>query len=332
MKDLLSCANPDVVILQETRLNSMNRLMVKSVWSSRQIGWIALDAVFCGGILVMWKESSVQVFDSMVGLFSVSLACKFNGSTEAWVSGVYGPCKTPERKHFWQELYALAGLCHDVWCLVGDFNVVRWLSERQNGTHITKNMRKFNQFVMSFDLLDPPMANGLFTWLRMGDRPAASRIDRFIISKAWADSFKNFRVDRLHRPTSDHFPLALTVGALKWGPTPFRFENVWPETPNFKKKIESWWNDQNPSGWAGYRFMEKLRGLKAQIVQWNKEEFSKERDKKKDLLLQIAHIDDLEELGMISHQEIEDRNILKSALLNLIVKEQRVLRQKCKIK
>lgn len=69
------------------------------------------------------------------------------------------------------------GLCHRVWCLGGDFNVVRWLSKRNKAFWITKSMRKFNHFVSSYDHLDPPMVDGLFTWSRLGDRPVGFKID-----------------------------------------------------------------------------------------------------------------------------------------------------------
>lgn len=118
----------------------------------------------------------------------------------------------------------IVGLCHGLWCVSGDFNMVRWVDERLNATRPTRSMRKFNRFISSFDLIDIPMNNGRFTWSRVGERAAASRLDRFLITQQWSDRFKEFRLDRLQRPTSNHFPLALSVGAMRWGPMPFRFE------------------------------------------------------------------------------------------------------------
>lgn len=102
VKNLSSGANPHIVLLQETRLNVMDRKMVKSIWSSRGTGWIALDAVHLAEeVLVMRKENNVEVMESAVGLFSISIACKFNGNIVGWVSGVYGPCRCSKRKRFW---------------------------------------------------------------------------------------------------------------------------------------------------------------------------------------------------------------------------------------
>ena len=44
MKDLLVKFNPDVVILQESKVSTVDHQLVKSVWSSRFVGWAALEA------------------------------------------------------------------------------------------------------------------------------------------------------------------------------------------------------------------------------------------------------------------------------------------------
>lgn len=95
--------------------------------------------------------------------------------------------------------------------MADDFNIVRWIDEKLNGSRPTKSMRKFNRFISSIDLIDFSMNNGRFTWTRMGERVVALRLDRFLISNQWADTFKEYRIDRLQRPTSDHFPIALSL-------------------------------------------------------------------------------------------------------------------------
>ena len=84
VKELLVKFNLDVVILQEFNVSTVDRHLVKLVWSSRFVGWAALEAYgSSGGILILWKENSVTVVDSIQGQFSVSIHCKFN-------AGFYG--------------------------------------------------------------------------------------------------------------------------------------------------------------------------------------------------------------------------------------------------
>ncbi|WMV22580.1 hypothetical protein MTR67_015965 [Solanum verrucosum] len=57
----------------------------------------------------------------------------------------------------------------DVYCfqeskLRGDFNVVRFPSEKKNCNRITKAMEDFSDFIEDTELVDPPLIGGSFTW------------------------------------------------------------------------------------------------------------------------------------------------------------------------
>ncbi|XP_022145822.1 uncharacterized protein LOC111015182 [Momordica charantia] len=82
-------------------------------------------------------------------------------------------------------------------------------------------------------------------------------------------SLRDQRATRLVRTTSDHFPIQLANEAIKWGPTPFRFENASLDSPQLIPLVENWWKDNPLRGWFSYGFMEKLKGLKGILVQWN---------------------------------------------------------------
>ena len=52
-------------------------------------------------------------------------------SLGSWVfKGVYGPTKRGSREERWEDLGAVMGLWGDPWCLGGDFNIIRFLRER----------------------------------------------------------------------------------------------------------------------------------------------------------------------------------------------------------
>lgn len=92
VRDSLIKGNPDVVILQETKLSLVDRRTVKEVWSSRHKGCVTLDAVGAsGGILMLWNEDSIEVHEAMVGTFSVSISFSYKNSVRGWLTGVYGP-------------------------------------------------------------------------------------------------------------------------------------------------------------------------------------------------------------------------------------------------
>ena len=64
--------NCDVVCLQETKLSSMNRQLVCSLWSYPYVDWVALDAdQIAGGVLMIWDRRALEKLEVMVGHFSV---------------------------------------------------------------------------------------------------------------------------------------------------------------------------------------------------------------------------------------------------------------------
>ena len=46
-----------------------------------------------------------------------------------------------DRDDLWKELGSIKGLWSDSWCVGGDFNLVRYLEERNRGERLTTSMR-----------------------------------------------------------------------------------------------------------------------------------------------------------------------------------------------
>ena len=57
-------------------------------------------------------------------------------------------------------------------------------------------------------------------------------------------------------------PVVLDSNPPKWGPTPFRFENIWLEHKFFGREFVKWWKEKEEVGWEGYKFLSKLRNVK----------------------------------------------------------------------
>ena len=74
VKNLLREWKCDVVCLQETKIASMNRQLVCSLWSCPYVDWAILEADWtAGGILFMWDRRVLDKVEVMVGTFSVSV-------------------------------------------------------------------------------------------------------------------------------------------------------------------------------------------------------------------------------------------------------------------
>lgn len=68
------------------------------------------------------------------------------------------------------------------WCIGGDFNVIRYLSERSGDTCMFPAMWKFLDFIFEQGLMDIPLVDGKFTWSNNRDDRCWLRIDRLLLS------------------------------------------------------------------------------------------------------------------------------------------------------
>ncbi|RVW29924.1 RHOMBOID-like protein 10, chloroplastic [Vitis vinifera] len=153
-------------IMEETKIQSMNEGMVRSLGSGRFLDWGALDAQGAtGGILICWDKRTLEILEMEMGQFTIS--CRFRNVEDGktWIfTGVYGPFSKEDRDTFWGELGAIRGIWDDPWCVGGDFNITLNLGERSNQGRLTGAMRRFAQVMDELELLDIPLQGGVASW------------------------------------------------------------------------------------------------------------------------------------------------------------------------
>lgn len=111
-------------------------------------------------------------------------------------SGVYGPNINRERITMWEELAGVVTWWGVPWVGGGDFNAIRFPSERLGASHFTSSMHAFSDFISSCRLRDLPLEGGFFTWSNNRKNATMSRIDRFLISEDW-DAVTSLEVGNL---------------------------------------------------------------------------------------------------------------------------------------
>ena len=309
--EYLNKINPDIVVLQETKKESLDERWVRSLWKARFRNLVALPSMGrAGGIIVMWDRRRTEVIDSLVGEFTVSIQIK-DDKGEWWFSGVYGPNFSYKRSEFWDELGGLSEYCGSRWCVGGDFNVVRFSYEKFPQQRAKKGMRNFDAFIHETGLRDINLANGKYTWSNFRENATKCKLDRFLFSEGWEEFFPQVRQERGDRVCLDHYPIILDTSPVIWGPTPFRFENMWLGHPKFKQDCKTWWDSMNISGWEGYRVMEKLKRMKGAIKTWNREVFGDTREIKKEIIERIKWLDKKEEETIIERRDTGKETIEK---------------------
>ncbi|RVW15385.1 putative ribonuclease H protein [Vitis vinifera] len=257
VRRFLSTQNPDVVMLQETKREIWDRRLVSSIWKGKSLDWVALPACGAsGGIVILWDSVKFNCSEKVLGSFSVTVKLNSDEEGSFWLTSVYGPNKAVWREDFWLELQDLHGLTFPRWCVGGDFNVIRRISEKMGDSRLTVNMRRFDEFIRESEALP--------------------------------------------RWTSDHSPICLETNPFMWGPTPFRFENMWLLHPEFKEKFRDWWQECTVEGWEGHKFMRKLKFIKSKLKEWNTRVFGDLRERKKHILTDLGRIDRIEQEGNLN--------------------------------
>ena len=142
-------------------------------------------------------------------------------------TGVYGPNEDSQWSFLWEELLRVRARWHMAWCLVEDFNIIRYPSERLSCELFSPAMFAFSDFIESNSLVDLPLEGASFTWFRDFGIPSMSRIDRALVSPDWEEHFENISQPVLPRVISDHCPLLLEASVVRRGCSAFKFENMW---------------------------------------------------------------------------------------------------------
>ena len=126
--------------------------------------------------------------------------------------------------------------------LVGDFNIIRYPSERLGCESFSSAMFAFFDFIESNSLVDLPLEGAFFTWFRDSSIPSMSRIDRALVSLDWEKHFENISQRVLPHVISDHCPLfLLEAGVVRQGHSAFKIENMWLQAEGFVDRVQQWW-------------------------------------------------------------------------------------------
>ncbi|GKV28721.1 hypothetical protein SLEP1_g37737 [Rubroshorea leprosula] len=167
-------------------------------------------------------------------------------------------------------------------------------------------MRDFNCFIEEAELEDLPLVGRKYTWFR-SDGTAMSRLDRFLMSTEFLLNFPDLIQKGLKRDISYHCPILLVNSGKDWGPKPFRSLDCWLDHKEFSTFVQEKWNSYNVEGREGFRLKEKLKWLKSDLKEWNKEVFG-HIDKNLEIFRdEIKMIDDKGENGILLEVEIEQR-------------------------
>lgn len=139
----------DIVGLQETIKQDFSQKDLQEIVNNVCFRWSWLPATgHSGGILVGVKEDILEVEQEDKGVFYVSLVIRNRLTNVRWeLITVYGPANHSLSADFISELSRKC-LTTDLPLIIGgDFNMIREVEDKSNGTADRKLMEKFNFFI-----------------------------------------------------------------------------------------------------------------------------------------------------------------------------------------
>lgn len=132
IQSLLHSWKVDIVFLQEMKMGFINRSIILILWVCSHVGWVFLPSSGgLGGILLMWDNRVVELLEECIGHFIV--ACYFKNIEDGLkgaIVGVYGSNLDRDRCLLWEEFLSLYFLWDLPWSLCGNFNIIRFPSDR----------------------------------------------------------------------------------------------------------------------------------------------------------------------------------------------------------
>ena len=90
-----------------------------------------------------------------------------------------------------------------------------------------------------------------------------------------------------------------------WGPTPFRFKNMWLQHKDFDSTVEYWWKNTRSQGCPGHALITKLKGLKAMLKKWNKVTFGNVQTLKNLIISETTLFDNMEHTLVVAEKDAQ---------------------------
>ncbi|KAJ1272904.1 hypothetical protein BS78_06G238600 [Paspalum vaginatum] len=218
-------------ILENERLNleyqGPSSGFLKILGGNVPFEWFSLPARgSAGGILV---GANLDLYNICLGdvlsyTLSVFLTEKKTGFNWKLVV-VYGSPYEGGKQEFLEELDLVVSKWNGPMLIGGDFNLVRFSHEKNNG-----------------GLIELEATNGCFTWTNNQDNLVKAKLDRILVSPSWDAVFPLARVRLFDHLPSDHNPLLLDVGInMFFGKKKFRFEKWWLDQEDFCEVAKKAW-------------------------------------------------------------------------------------------
>jgi hypothetical protein len=159
-------ASCDVICLQETKKEFFDSAYLKNSCPAHVDSFAFVPSVGnSGGSVIIWKSSKLSGNVIFQNNYAQSVEFTSNLSAYSWIiTNVYAPCTPHGKIDFLNWLHNISMPSDKLWLLVGDFNLIRRLEDRNRIGGDINLMLKFNEAISNLDLIEIPLHGLTYTW------------------------------------------------------------------------------------------------------------------------------------------------------------------------
>ena len=245
---------------------------------------------------------------------------------------MYGPQGREEKLDFLRQIAARRALCQGPWLLLGDFNMIRRASEKNNSNLDRGLMVSFNRFIGQHELKELYMHGRLFTWSNGRETPTMSKLDRMLASVDWDLMYPDSLLQALSSSTSDHALLHLSLNAGFRPKHRFKFELFWANLEGFQEAVaEAWVCD--PAITDPYKRLDELFRNTASFLQsWGQRKTGNIKLRIAMANVLILRFEVAQERRQLTAEELWLLKSLKLVVLGLSSVERTIARQRSRVR
>ncbi|GKD15748.1 RNA-directed DNA polymerase, eukaryota [Tanacetum coccineum] len=191
-------------------------------WGNLAFDYVHSDFVGnSGGILRVWDPNSFCKSNATISDYFVMVRGVWRlTSQDLLMIAVYAPHDFKDKQLLWDYLTREIGKWKGEVVIMGDFNEVRYKSDRFGSVFNVQGANMFNSFITNAGLVEVSLGGSSFTWCHKS-ATKMSKLDRFLVSESLLSTWPNITAVTLERYLSDHRPILLRESHFDYGPTLF---------------------------------------------------------------------------------------------------------------
>ncbi|CAN6249384.1 unnamed protein product [Urochloa humidicola] len=325
LKNLLHEFGADVVGLQETMKKKYTDKFFRQIDPNKLYAWHWLPAIGrSGGILCGAKLERFDVLKFENRNFSIA-ASVFDKKMrkELLLVTVYGPAHDEQKEEFLTELANICASRRAPMLIGGDFNILRFSTEKNKKFIVNKYTDLFNSVINSFNLRDLALNGGKFTWSNNQADPTLEKLDRILMSDDWEGMFPLTNLRKIPRHMSDHSPLLLCTEQEKAKKTKaFCFETAWIKHTDFLPKMQEIWGDSVVAKNAVDKWYIKINRVKKFLKGWGQNLRGQNKRYRNILQSELAELELLEENAPLSQNLLDRKTFIQTEMLRIQEEEE----------